>query len=70
MAEVEEPEAAANVKSSPVPLRLTVWVLPVVPLLLSVMVSVPVRAPPLRGVKVTLMKQEPPAATVLPQPLV
>jgi len=51
----------------PVPVKLTVWVLPVAPLLLSVMVSVPVRVPAALGVKVTLMVQEPPAVTLLPQ---
>ena len=66
----EDPEAAASVKSCPVPVRLTVWVLPVVSLLLSVIVRLPVREPPESGVTVTLMVQEPPAATLLPQLLV
>jgi hypothetical protein len=70
VAEVEEPEAALTVKSWPVPLKVTVWVLPVVLLLLSVMVSVLVKEPPLVGEKVTLIVQEPPAATLLPQLLV
>jgi hypothetical protein len=60
----EDPEAVASVKSCPVPIRLTVWVLPVVPLLLSVTVSVPERDPP------SVMVQVPPAATLLPQLLV
>jgi hypothetical protein len=70
VAEVEEPEAALRVKSWPVPLKVTVWVLPVVLLLLSVIVSVPVSAPPLVGEKVTLIVQVPAAATLLPQLLV
>ena len=70
MAEVEEPEAAPTVKSWPVPLTATIWVLPVVLSLLSVMVRVPVREPPLVGEKVTLIVQELPAATLLPQLLV
>ena len=41
----------------PVPLRLTVCVLPATPLLLSVMVSVPVSGPVAVGVKVTLIVQ-------------
>ena len=52
------------------PLRFTVWVLPAALLLLSVTVSVPAREPPAVGVKVTLMVQEPLAATLLPQLLV
>ena len=67
---VEDPEAAAKVKSWPVPARLTVWVLPVVLFVLSVMVKVPVREPPAVGAKVTLMVHVPPAATLLPQLLV
>ena len=54
----------------PVPLRLTVCVLPATPLLLSVMVNVPVSGPVAMGEKVTLIVQEPPAATLLPQLLV
>ena len=68
--EVEEPDGGATVKSCPMPLRLTVWLLPVVLLLLSVMIRAPVKAPPVSGVKVTLMVQDPPAATLLPQLLV
>jgi hypothetical protein len=37
---------------------------------LSVMVSVPLRGPPTRGVKVTVIVQEPLAETLLPQSLV
>jgi hypothetical protein len=49
----------------PVPFRPTVCVLPVTPLLLSVMVSVPLSGPVAVGEKVTLIVQEPPAATGL-----
>jgi len=65
--EDEDPEGVASVKSSPVPLRLTVCVLPAAPLLLSVMVRVPVSGPPARGVNVTSMAQELLAATLPPQ---
>ena len=51
----------------PVPLRLTDCGLP---LALSVMVSVPVTGPPAVGVKVTLIVQFDPAATLVPQLLV
>lgn len=54
-------------KSCPVPLRFTVCVLPVVPLLLSVIVRVPFRAPPTEGANVTLIVHDPLAATLLPQ---
>jgi len=64
---VEEPEGGVIVKSCPVPLRLTVCVLPDALLLLSVIVSVPVSEPPASGVKVTLIVQDPPAATLAPQ---
>jgi hypothetical protein len=67
VAVVDEPEGGANEKSSPVPLRLTVCVLPVVSMLLSVTVSVPLWEPLAAGVKVRLMVHEPPAATLLPQ---
>ena len=67
---VEPPEGIVRVKSWPMPLKLTVCVLPAVPLLSSVMVSVPVRAPTAVGVNVTLMVQEAPAATLVPQVLV
>jgi hypothetical protein len=65
-----EPEGGASEKSSPVPLRLTVWVLPVVLLLLSVIVRVPLSGPLVLGVKLTLIVHEPPAVTLLPQLLV
>ena len=37
----------------PVPVKLTVWVLPVTALLLSVIVSLPVRVPLVVGMKLT-----------------
>jgi hypothetical protein len=43
----------------PVPVRPTVCVLPFTPLLLSVSVKVPVRAPFVVGAKLTLMVQVP-----------
>jgi len=52
---------------APVPDRLTVWV---AGLALSVTVSVPVRAPAVRGMNTTAMLQEAPAATLAPQVLV
>jgi hypothetical protein len=54
----------------PVPVKLSVCVLPATPLLLSVMVSVPVSEPAAVGEKVTLIVQEPLAATLPPQLLV
>jgi hypothetical protein len=54
VADVEEPEDAASVKSWPVPVRAMVWGL-LTPLL--VIVSVPLRAPAAVGVKVTLIVQ-------------
>jgi len=63
----KEPEGGASVKSAPVPLRLTVCVLPAVLLLLSVTVSVPLRVPVVAGAKMTLMVQEPFALTLPPQ---
>jgi hypothetical protein len=54
-----------SVKSIPVPVKLT-WLVPVD----SRMVTAPLRAPPWVGLKVTLMVQEAPAFTVLPQVLV
>ena len=66
MAVVGEPEGGPNEKSWPVPLSATLCVLPATPLLLSVMVSVPVSAPTAVGVKVTLIVQEPPDATLPP----
>jgi hypothetical protein len=76
VADNEEPDTGASVKSSHVPLRLTVCVLPVMLRLLSVMVKVPVRVGGVGGsitnwgVKVTLMVHEAPAATLTPQLLV
>jgi len=52
---------------APVPDRLTVWV---VGLALSMTVSAPVRAPAERGMNITAMLQEAPAATPAPQVLV
>jgi hypothetical protein len=54
----------------PVPVRLTVCVLPATPLLLSMMVRVPASGPAAVGAKVTLIVQEPLAATLSPQLLV
>ena len=48
----------------PVPLKVTVCVLPATPLLLSVMVNMPVSGPVAVGEKVTLIVQEPLAATL------
>ena len=48
----------------PVPERLTVWGLP---LALSAMLRVPLRVPVAVGVKVTLIVQLAPAATLVPQ---
>jgi len=56
-------------KFVPVPLRLTVWVLPATPLPLSVMVSVPDKAPVDCGVKVMPIGQLEFCASELPQPL-
>jgi len=54
VAVVAPPEAAAKLKSVPVPDRATVWGLPVA---LSVMVTVPLAAPAAVGEKVTLIVQ-------------
>ena len=54
-------------KSIPLPESGTFWGLPAA---LSVMVSVPASEPPVAGEKVTLILQEPPVATLLPQLLV
>ena len=54
--------------ATPVPVRLTVWVVPPTALL-SVMVRVPVTEPVAVGVNVTLMVQEAPAATEPAQPV-
>jgi hypothetical protein len=56
--------------SVPVPLKVTVCVLPATKLLLSVMVRVPVSGPVSVGEKVTLILQERPASTLLPHLLV
>jgi hypothetical protein len=54
----------------PVPVRLTLCVLPARLLLLSVMVTAAVRLPMAAGVNVTLIVQVPFAATEVPQVLV
>ena len=54
----------------PVPVRLTLCILPATLLLLSVMINVAVRVPGAVGVKVTLMVQLLLAATEPPQALV
>ena len=51
----------------PVPVKVTVWGLFDA---LSAIVRAPLRVPAFLGVKVTLMVQEPVAATLLPQVLV
>ena len=51
----------------PLPLKVTVCVLPATPLLLSVMVSVPVSGPVDVGENVTLIVQDPLAARLPPQ---
>lgn len=51
----------------PMPIRLTLCVLPATLLLLSVTISVAARVPGRVGVKFTLIVQFPPAATELPQ---
>jgi hypothetical protein len=67
-----EGESALSVGTglTPVPVRLTVCVLPATPLLLSVMVRVPESWPVAVGERVTLIVQEPLAARLLPQLLV
>src|SRR5512146_843544 len=55
---------SVTVELTPVPVRLTVWGLPVA---LSAMLTEAVRVPVAVGVKVTLMGQLAPAATGLPQ---
>jgi hypothetical protein len=70
VAVVEPPEGGANVKSWPVPLSVTVCVLPATLLLLSVMVKEAVRLPEAVGVNVTLRVQLELAATELPHVLV
>jgi len=61
---------AVAVVAVPVPVRVTVCILPATPLLLSLMVRVPYRAPPVVGVKVTLSVQLSPAGKLPPQLLV
>ena len=70
VAEVEEPDDAARVKSWLVPLSATLCVVPATPLLLSVMVRAPVSGPAVVGEKVTLIVQEPLAGTLPAQLLV
>jgi hypothetical protein len=68
-----KPKAGADKLTTgavPVPLKFTVCVLPATSLLLSVMVRVPVSVPMAVGAKVTLIVQEPLAATLPPQLLV
>jgi hypothetical protein len=67
VAEVDEPGGALKMKSSPVPVSVTVCGLPSA---LSVMVTAPVLSPPAVGLKVTLSPQLAPAATLEPQLLV
>ena len=66
VAEVEEPEGGATVKSWPVPLSATPCGLSEA---LSEMLRVPVLVPPATGLKVTEIVQLAPAATELPQVL-
>jgi hypothetical protein len=63
----EAGESFTVVELPPVPVRLTVWVSG---LALSKMVTAPVLVPVAVGVKVTVMMQEAPAATLEPQLLV
>ena len=67
MAEVEEPEGAAMVKSSPVPVSAMVWGLPSA---VSVTAMAAVLVPPAAGLKVTLRVQLALTATLEPQSLV
>jgi hypothetical protein len=62
---VETP--ATGTVTVPVPDRITVCWLPVMPLLLSVMVKAPIRVPTAVGVNVTLMAHEVPPASAAPQ---
>jgi hypothetical protein len=66
VAEDDDPDAIPTLKSWPVPAKLTVCGLPGA---LSVIVSVPVRAPDAVGLNVTLIVQFPAAATLVPQVL-
>jgi hypothetical protein len=63
----EAGERLTNGATTPVPVRLTVWV---AGLALSAMVTAPVLAPTAVGLKVTLRVQLAPAATLAPQVLV
>jgi len=67
VADVEEPEEISSEKSVPVPERLTVCGLPGAS---CVMVRLPSRVPVAVGLKVTLIVQLAPAATLEPQVLV
>jgi hypothetical protein len=53
---VNEEGAKLTAGGVPVPLKLTIWVLPATSWLLSVIVRVPVRVPTAVGVKVTLIE--------------
>ncbi len=67
MAEVEEPDGAAMVKSSPVPVSAMVWGLPSA---VSATAMAAVLVPPAAGLKVTLRVQLALTATLDPQSLV
>jgi hypothetical protein len=67
VAELEDPDGGASVKSWPVPLSATLCGLSEA---LSEMLRVPVLVPPAAGLKVTEMVQLAPALTVVPQVLV
>jgi len=67
VAEREEPDAASNVKSSPVPVSVTLWGLSSAE---SVTTMAPVLVPPPVGSKVTLRVQLALTATAGPQSLV
>jgi hypothetical protein len=67
VAVVVEPEAGANEKSCPVPLRATVWGFWTA---LSAMLRAPVRGPPAVGLKVTETVHPAPALMLLAQVLV
>jgi hypothetical protein len=67
VADVEEPDDAASVKSWPVPLSAMACGLPGA---LSEMLMLPVGVPPAVGLKVTLIVQFAPALTLVPQELV
>ena len=67
MAEVEEPDGAAIVKSSPVPVSAMVWGLPSA---VSATAMAAVLVPPAAGLKLTLRVQLALTATLEPQSLV